>query len=152
MDRKSVAVAAALMGAMSLATGVAAQSQAERSVHYRQGVMRAQGWQMGNMAAQVKGEKPYNKDDFARSSTFLSQLSHMAWEGFAPGTDQGAPTKAKPEIWKEMDKFHQRADALKSETAKLAQVAATGDMNQIKGQFGAVGKVCSDCHDTYRNK
>ena len=59
-----------------------AQSAAERAIHYRQGVMKAQGWHMGNMGAQLKGAKPYNKEDFARSATFVSQLIAMSWDGF----------------------------------------------------------------------
>jgi cytochrome c556 len=147
-----MAVAGAAIAASVAVSTVSAQSPAERSIQYRQGVMKAQGWHTGNMAAQVKGDKPYNKDDFLRSATFLSQLSHMAWDGFGPGTEAGAPTKAKPEIWKEMDKFKAVQTRLQTETAKLAQVAATGDMGQIKGQFGETGKVCANCHDTYRTK
>lgn len=104
MKKSIVAVAVALVAAAG-AVAVSAQTPADRSILYRQGVMKAIGWHVGNMGAQVKGDKPYNKDDFARSATFVSHLAEMPWDGFGPGTEQGAPTKAKAEIWKEMDKF-----------------------------------------------
>jgi hypothetical protein len=92
------------------------------------------------------------KDDFARSATFVSQLAYMPWDGFGPGTEAGAPTKAKPEIWKETDKFTDLQKKLQGETAKLAQVAAGGNMDQIKAQFAETGKACSNCHDSFRAK
>ena len=76
----------------------------------------------------------------------------MAWEGFPPGTDQGAPTKAKPEIWTDSAKFKEAADRLQAETPKLVAAAKTGDMNQIKPAFTSVGKACDNCHDNFRNK
>jgi len=70
------------------------------------------------MAAQVKGDKPYNKDDFQRSATFVSHLAQMPWDGFGAGTDAGAPTKAKGEIWKEMDKFKAAQSKFETEAGK----------------------------------
>jgi cytochrome c556 len=75
----------------------------------------------------------------------------MPWDGFGPGTDTGAPTKAKPEIWKEQAKFKQLQEALRVETGKLASVAGSG-LDGLKGQLGATGKACTNCHDDFRNK
>lgn len=41
---------------------------------------------------------------------------------------------------------------MQAETAKLATVAASGNMDQIKAQFGETGKACAGCHDSYRAK
>jgi cytochrome c556 len=39
-----------------------------------------------------------------------------------------------------------------SEVAKLDAAAKTGNVDQIKVAFGAVGQSCKACHDAYRAK
>ena len=104
------------------------------------------------MSAMAKGERPYDKDEFLKHAVYLDELAHMAWEGFIPGSDQGAPTKAKSEVWKEPAKFKQNQEKLQAETPKLVAAAKTGDMNQIKPVLGDVGKACTNCHDDFRAK
>ncbi len=154
MIRKlAVLTAAAVMAVTSFSVSAqTAQTAQERAIQYRQGVMKAQGWHAGNMAAQIRGTKPYEKEDFARSATFLAQLMHMSWDGFGPGTDKGAPTKAKPEIWTDNAKFKAAADNAIKATATLAQAAAGGNMDTIKAAFGEVGKACKGCHDDFQAK
>lgn len=148
---------ALLVFASTLLAGIVAIAWAQdlkpdRAIKFRQGIMQAQGWNAGMMGAMVKGEKPYNKDEFLTRATYLDQLVQMAWEGFIPGSDQGAPTKAKPEIWKEPAKFKQYQTEVQAATPKLVAAAKTGDMNAIKPAFGDVGKACSNCHDDFRAK
>ena len=144
--------ALAATGALATAPSWAQDVKPERAIKYRQGIMQAQGWNMGPMAAMVKGERPYDKDEFLKRATYLDQLVQMPWEGYTPGSEQGAPTKAKPEIWKEPAKFKQYGERLAAEASKLVVAARTGDMNLIKPAFAAVGKACNDCHDDFRSK
>lgn len=148
---KRNAVVAAVIGAAVLGTSLLAYAaKPEDGIKYRRGVMAAQGWNMGNLAAMVKGERAYDKAEFAQRAANLAALSKMAPEGFmVEGSDSG-DTKAKPEVFSEMDKFKGGMDKLATETAKLAQVAAGGDMGAIKPQFGEVAKLCKGCHDSYR--
>ena len=60
-------------------------------------------------------------------------MSKLPWEGFIAGSDQGAPTRAKPEVWKEPAKFKELQEKLMIETAKLETVAKTGDEAAFKG-------------------
>lgn len=151
MNRKHYLIG--VTGALALTVGMAAlAAKPEDAIKYRRGVMAAQGWNFGAMGAMVKGEKPYDKTEFAQRATNLAALTHMALEGFmAEGADKG-DTKAKPEAFAEMDKFKGGMEKLNSEAAKLAQVAAGGDLGAIKPQFGEVAKVCKGCHDNYRAK
>lgn len=139
-----------LLGVLGLTMSMTAlAAKPEDAIKYRRGVMAAQGWNMGNLAAMVKGEKPFDKAEFAQRAANLAALSKMAPEGFAvPGSDQG-DTKAKPEAFTD-GKFKGGLDKLSAETAKLAQVAAGGDLAAIKPQFGEVAKLCKGCHDNYR--
>ncbi|MFI4904517.1 MAG: c-type cytochrome, partial [Burkholderiales bacterium] len=85
-------------------------------------------------------------------ATFLDELVQMPWDGFVPGSDKGAPTKAKPELWTEPAKFKEHQDALLAQTPKLVAAAKTGDLAQLKPAVGAVGKVCNACHDDFREE
>ena len=53
----------------------------------------------------AKGSRPYDKDVAVRSAKFVNELIEMPWDGFAPGSDTGAKTAAKPEIWKDRAEF-----------------------------------------------
>jgi len=129
-----------------------AQATPDRAIKYRQSAFTVMGWNMGPMAAMVKGERPYDKDEFLKRALNVEHAAMAPWEGFGPGTDAGAPTKAKPEIWKDTAKFKQYQDALQAETVKLVAAAKTGSLDAVKGPFGAVGKACSNCHDDFRAK
>ena len=146
-------IAIAVLAACSMSAAHAQQDpKPDRSIKFRQGVLNAMGWNMGNMNAMIKGDKPFNKDEFLLRATYVDQLAHMPWEGFTPGSDQGAPTKAKPEIWKDQAKFRQYQEQLQAQTPKLVAAARSGDMAQVRGPFGDVSKACSNCHDDFRNK
>ena len=123
----------------------------EDAIKYRKSVMTVMRWEFKPLSAMVKGERPFDKDMFVRNAAYLEVLSKMPLEGYVPGSDKGE-TKAKPEIWTEMDKFKGGMDKLQTETAKLAQVAKTREMSQIKAQLGETEKTCKACHDNFRSK
>ena len=123
----------------------------EDAIKYRQSVMGVMSWHLKPLAAMVKGERPFDQDAFVKGAAYLEVLSKMPMEGFIAGSDKGE-TRAKPEIWTEMDKFKGGLDKLQADAAKLTQVAKTGDMNQIKAQFGQTAKNCAACHDNFRKK
>lgn len=123
----------------------------EDAIKYRKSVMTVMSWQFQPLGAMVKGERPFDKDVFVKNAAYLEVLSKMPLEGFVAGSDKGE-TKAKPEIWTEMDKFKGGMDKLQTETAKLAQLAKTGDMNLIKAQFGETAKSCKACHDNFKSR
>jgi cytochrome c556 len=143
--------ALAVIGAFSLVV-YAQDVKPDRAIKYRQGIMGGQGWNLGVLGAMAKGDRPYNKDLAVRSATQLDQLVYMAWDGFTPGSDQGAPTKAKPEIWKDSAKFKQLQEALQAETPKLVAAAKTGELSQLRSAIGPVAKACDNCHDDFRSK
>ena len=150
--KKSMQVVLGVVLAGAVTAAAAQAVPADRAIKFRQGILTAMGWNMNIMGAMVKGDRPYNKDEFLLRATNLEQLSHMAWEGFTPGSDQGAPTRAKPEIWKDAAKFKQHQDALIAASGKLVAAAKTGTLDAVKGPFGDVGKTCGACHDDFRSK
>jgi cytochrome c556 len=143
-------LATLLAGAVAIA--YAQEIKPDRAIKYRQGVLNAMNWHVGIFGGMLKGQRPYNKDEVIKRSTYLSELSKMPWEAFTPGSDQGAPTRAKPEVWKEPAKFKDLQEKLMAETAKLEAVAKTGDEAAFRTQFAATAKACDNCHDDYRAK
>ena len=69
---------------------------------------------------------------------------------FPVGTEQGHNTAAKPEIWSDRAGFEKAAGNFTAAAEKLQQVAATGDKDAFKAQFGATGATCGACHRAYR--
>jgi cytochrome c556 len=145
------AVALGVLVSLASGMGYADAVKPEDAIKYRQSVMTAIKWQFGPLGAMVKGARPYDKDLFIRNAAYLEVLAKMPLEGFVPGSDKG-DTKAKPEIWSEMDKFKGGMEKLQVESAKLAQLATTGNMDEIKAQFGETAKTCKACHDNFKAK
>ena len=136
---------------VSVFANAAFAQKPEDAIKYRQGVYRTIGWNFGPMAAMAKGERPYDAAAFARHAEIVAFMSKLPLEGFVPGSDTGE-TKAKPEIWLDMDDFKAKLEKMQAEAAKLAEVAKAGDLNTSKAQLGETGKACKACHDKYRNK
>lgn len=143
-----ILAALAVVGAFS--TVVYAQT-ADRAITYRRGIMQAQGWHMGVLGGMAKGSRPYDKDVAAKSATFVSELLGMPWEGFTPGSETGAPTRAKPEIWTNRAKFDKYAQDAKAESVKLAAAAGNG-LEALRAAVGPMGRACNNCHDDFQNK
>ncbi|MCC6867920.1 MAG: cytochrome c [Burkholderiales bacterium] len=137
--------------ACTFSATAAAQTPAERAIKYRQAALSTMGFHFfGILAPMAKGERPYDAQVAARSAKFVAELSEMPWhDGFPAGSDAGAPTKAKPEIWKDKAKFDKLAQAMQAEAAKLGQVAGT-DLATMRTQVQATAKACTNCHDEFR--
>ena len=145
----AIAVAAAALGGASLQA--LAQAKPDVLVKQRQAAMTLQGKYLGPIGAMLKGAAPYNADTVALNATFLENLARMPWDGFNPST-QGEKSKAKPAVYKEMDKFKLAYERLETETAKLGVAARAKDEAGVRAAFGGVAKACGACHDDFREK
>ena len=128
-----------------------AQQKPEDIIKYRKAVMTVQSWNMRPMAAMVKGQQPYDAALFAWYAGVIQSTSFMLPDAFLPGSDKGE-TRAKPEIWKDADKFKQAVDRFNSDAAKLVAASKAGTLDAVKGPFGALAKNCGGCHNAFRSK
>jgi cytochrome c556 len=152
MRRKAMAIAVALAVGIGFALDAAAQERKpEDQIKMRKGALTVMSWNFGVIGAMAKGQRPYDQAEAVKRAEAVSFASHLPWEAFAPGTDTG-DTRALPAIWQQQDKFKAAQERLESETAKLVQAAKSGDVGQLKSQFGATAKACSACHDDFRKK
>src|ERR671933_232207 len=103
----------------------AAQAQfakAEDAVKYRKSAFTVMASHFGRIGAVVKGEKPYDKAAVEADAALVETMSKLPWQAFPQGSDT-SDSKAKPEIWKEQDKFKAAADKMQTEVRKLKAAA-----------------------------
>ena len=142
----------ALIPALTLTLATPAMAQfvkPEDAIKYRQSAFALMGAHMGRLAAVVKGEVPYNKEDVARNAAIISTLSSLPWQAFGPGTEGG---KAEPAIWKESAKFKTASDRMQAAVAELNTAAQSGNPENLKKALGATSQTCKACHDDFRKK
>ena len=128
-----------------------AQVPVERAVKYRQAAYYLMGQHLSRMNLMIKGEMPYDKGAVEMNAEVIELMSRIVFDAFPPGSE-GPTSKAKPEIWKDMDKFRQLARAAQGEVEKLHAAARTGDMVLLKARFNDVSKSCKVCHDQFKTK
>jgi cytochrome c556 len=148
--RKTIIAAAAAL-AMAAPLSALAQAKPETLVKQRQSAMVLIAKYFGPIAGMAQGKIPYNADIVARNATYLENLAQMPWDGYHEST-KGEKSSALPAVWSEPAKFQEAANRLQTETAKLATVARAKDEAGVKAQWGAVGKSCGACHDSFRAK
>ena len=116
----------------------------------RQSYFALLGMTFAPMGDMVKGKIEWNDALF---TTWAKDLNHAAQfgveRGFAPGTDKGT-TRAKPNIWSNMDDSPSKLDDFRA-AAAAAENAAAGDPGESQ-QFVATGGTCKACHDEYKSQ
>src|SRR5690349_23318844 len=148
--RKTVltVIAAALLSAAVTAAAV----KPETAIHYRQSVYTMIGWNFMPMVGMIKDKTPWDQAEFAKHAERISQLAPQLLEGFPEGSDKGAETEAKADIWKNMDDFKSKMNDLVRESKTLADVAKAGDEAKTREQFKKTAGACKSCHDKYRSE
>ena len=149
----TVTIFAAGLAAMVTALPAAAQfAKPEDAIKYRQSVMTVMTAHFGRISAVVQGKVPYDAKATADNAAIVLTMSRLPFTAFVEGSDKGGNTKAKPEIWKEMDKFQAGGKDLQEQAAKLDAAAKSGNLDAVKAAFGDTGKACKACHDNFKDK
>ena len=125
-------------------------ADSEGIIKYRKNVMKSTGGHMGAIVDILKNRLPLADHivDHARS---IQQNSKMTLAMFPKGSGLG-DTKAKPVIWENWSKFESAVKAFVRESAKLAKVAESGDIEALAKQVRATGKTCGGCHRNFRKR
>ena len=138
--------------AIAVATSALAQPKPEAFVKQRKAAFTLMGWYFGPLGAVAKGEKPFNKEEATKATALVATMAKLPFDSFVAGTEAVGNTEALPAVWSNNAKFKELATKLGVETDKLAAVAAAGDADGFKKQFGVVGGTCKACHDDFRKK
>ena len=132
------------------AVAAPALDEPEHVIKYRQQVMRALGAHAAAIAAVVKGEVSFVGDVEAHAES-LAAMAKLIPDLFPSGTDDRTfDTRALPEIWQDWARFSASAEEVETESARLAEVAVSGDADAIAAQFVKVAKACGGCHKAFR--
>ena len=143
---------AATLTALLAIPAVAHIERSEPIQSLRQSYFALVGMTFGPMADMVKGKIDWDDATFQRWANDLAAVSTFQVErGFAPGSEEGK-TRAKPEIWLDMEDFSEKLANFRREAAALSQVAMSGDRAAIGEQLGKTGGTCKACHDDYKSK
>ena len=145
----TVILATASLTAATHAFADEEKSPEEMSISYRQGAFTMIKHHFGPMAAMVKGDVPFNAEEFTKNAEAVAALSKFPINGFVAGSYEGK-TEAKADIELNAEDFNKKMETFQVEAASLAEVAKGGDMAAIKPQFGKVGESCKACHKEYK--
>lgn len=136
--------------ALVLAAGATQAGKVDDAVEYREGVMNVLSWNAGHMVAMTKGEVPFDRAAFQGYAADLAAAANL---NLLPGFPEDSVTEdsdAKDEIWLNWADFESGLQALRSESAKLVEVAKDGDEAAIKSQLNATRRACKACHDEFK--
>ena len=148
---KKIVAALVLAG---LASGAMAQQtlKPEEMIKFRKSGYSFMSWNMGKIKANLDGT--FNKDQVIAAANVVAATANSGMGAlYGPGTDKevgGEKTRVKPEFFQQPEKVRELAMAFNKEANELAKVAATGDVNAIKAQFGKTGGTCKGCHVAFR--
>lgn len=145
------------LSALAVAAGASAQVKPEDAIKYRKAGYSYMSWNMGKIKEQtIDNPAAYNKDQVLAAARTIAAIANSGMGAlYVAGSDKdagGQKTRVKPEFFQQQEEVGKIARAFNAEANKLAEVAAGGDVNAIKAQFGKTGETCKSCHDKFRMK
>lgn len=151
--KRSLMAALAVAGLATALPAAAQFQKPEDAIKYRKAAFTLMGNHMGRLGAMAQGKAPFDAKAAAENAAVIEAVSKLPYVAFLEGTDKG-DTKAKPEIWRNWDKFRTAAIKMQDEVTKLSATARAPGLtvDQLKAAVGAVGGTCKGCHDDYRQQ
>ena len=149
MRLATLALSVLLIGASS---ATLAQTKPEDAIRYRKSAYTVLLWNWMPLNAMMRGRIPFDAAEFARRAERVAAIAPQLLEGFPEGSNAGAETEAKAEIWTDFADFTAKMKDLERESAALASIAKAGDEAAIKDQFAKTGGACKACHDKYKTE
>ncbi|MCW8915507.1 MAG: cytochrome c [Magnetovibrio sp.] len=128
-----------------------AHSDATGVVKERMMLMEDIGKAMKQIAAMIKGKSPYDGKQIAHLSSVISERGGDHLTKLFPVGSLDKPTEATQNIWTQWDQFSGAALQLTERAKDLKEVANDEKPIAMKA-FGSLAKVCSNCHQDFREK
>ncbi|MSO89276.1 MAG: cytochrome c [Rhodospirillaceae bacterium] len=118
-------------------------------IKYRQVLMQQAEATMAGMGVYMNGQIDF-KPGFADQALALVATARDLANLFPPGSDKGAPTNAKPDVFANAQMFRGATMRLGQDVTRLAELAKAGDEAGFKAQFVVVVDRCGGCHERFR--
>ena len=131
-------------------TPAALAGPTEDAIEYRQAVMGVYSFNAGQMADMAKGKIPFDAAAFQILAKDLSAAASLDVLAGFPEDSVSDDSDAKDEIWLNWADFESKLEDLRTQSAKLAEVAAGGDEAAMKAQLDETRGTCKACHDDYK--
>ena len=151
MSRTLTAAALAAVVTATAAASIAVAATPAETVTARQNNFK----QMGRAQKAISDELKKPSPDIAVIRGSAQTLAGLApnvsrWFPRGTGAESGAKTGALAAIWQRTPQFNNSANQLTNAARGLQRAAASGNVNQVKAAFPAVGGACKGCHDTFK--
>ncbi|MBW2623922.1 MAG: cytochrome c [Deltaproteobacteria bacterium] len=115
---------------------------------YREMLMRGQGANTGMIGGILAGKLPF-QNHIATHARALENSARLIPEAFEKNTSTDK-AKTHPKIWKNWKEFTIAALALEQASARLAEIAQSGDQAAVAAQVKKLGAACGSCHEVFR--
>ena len=150
MNRKTIAITAAILGLTS-ASFVAVAASPAKTIETREANFKVMGKAMKGMFDQFKTPAP-DMAVIKASAAALSQAAPKVAGHFPKGSgpESGVKTHALPAIWEKPADFKAAAAKLQASVKTLQAAAQGGNLDQIKAAAGGVGGACKGCHEQFK--
>jgi cytochrome c556 len=148
LRRIAMALTTTALLAAGSATAQPASKAEEGALKYRQALMESIGGDMAALSDLLKYGLSH-PGHAAVHADGLASHAKLVIAAFETKVVDG-PTDAEPAIWEKPDEYKEKVKAFETETAKLAEVAKSGDAAALGVQLKATGKACGGCHDSFR--
>lgn len=145
-----------IIGTLALGVTLACPAMADNdpAVEQRQGQFKLYLHNFGVMGAMAQGRIDYDADLAQTAADNLFHVTRHDQSRLWPeGTDSMSidGTRAKPEIWDNLDDFVAKFGALQN-AAEALQSAAGNGLEAMQAAFGATAGTCQACHQAYREE
>ncbi|WP_085442158.1 c-type cytochrome [Magnetofaba australis] len=147
--------ALAAFGASLAIAPVVAHADDDAIVLHRQSVMEGIGAGMGTVVCVLKKQCDLPQKVVIRQAKTMHFLAKMNLEAFRAKTEGplGVKTTALPKIWSDWADYEKDNKEMVEATEGLIKAAASSIEPQSLGPaVQALGKVCKECHDDFREK
>lgn len=123
----------------------------EQIIEKRQQAFKAMIRSFEPMGMMVRGSMPFKPELFQKHAANLLK-NDAANLRYFPQNSHSDKSRAKPEIWQNLDAYKQEEAQFNQRVQALHAAAQTGDLKQIRPVFGQVAQSCKSCHDAFRLK
>lgn len=138
--------------AVVLVSGAAlAHRNATGIVKQRMDSMTAMGDAMKVLRAMMRGSQAYDAERVKAHAQAIARHAGEKLTSLFPEGSLNHPTRAKPAIWTDWDRFAESARQLATHADALA-ATAFNDQAPQDALFERLRQTCSDCHRAFRRK
>lgn len=151
MKISNLALVSAVVG--TFAAGIAmGDGHAADVVKQRNDVMEALSKNLKTLGDMAKGEQAYDAAVAAEAATLLVAAAQIDPDTLyidGTSTAEFEKTRAKPEIWDNLEDVKAKSAAL-ADAAVAMEAAAGVDLASLQAAMGPLGQSCGSCHKVYR--